>query len=239
MPDKNQSNQRFVNLYINNSYIINDAYERIMTVIHAHKTNNNLNSILITGCEPGAGTTSVAINLAIVLSNSNWRVVLVDSDFQKNNDRKRINEQVSFGLFDYFMKEAAFEDIVYDTNFEYLKYIPSGNVSANPVKMLYSPFFKKFYDELGSISDFIIFDSPSLNISSGACILASRADATILIVSYDSTTTVQLRSAKRELENAEANIMGAILNKVSKKEYGEYLKNYDYIRNIGNNQKLD
>ena len=54
-------------LYRQTNRIVNDAFDRLAVEIHLKKQQNGFKTFLLCGCEPGAGTTTISIDLAMRL----------------------------------------------------------------------------------------------------------------------------------------------------------------------------
>lgn len=219
-------------LYRHRNSIVNDAYDRMVSGIHLHKKSSGYSTFTVTGCEPGAGATTIAISLAISMAISGQKTVLVDTDMKKGSNHKRLNQEIEFGLSHYLTGEASTDSIFCDTNYGNLKYITCGQVHDNAVELLCSNNFDKLMAYIKDNFDIAIFDSPSLNATVDASILAARTDAVILVAEQNKTTTTQIRASKRELDNVGANLLGIVLNQVDKKEYKRFLKHYDYYKRM-------
>jgi Mrp family chromosome partitioning ATPase len=66
--------------------------------------------------------------------------------------------------------------------------------------------------ELRKEFSYVLMDSPPINIYSDALALGQSADGVILIVSANSTRREAARKAKECLQNAGAQLLGAVLN---------------------------
>jgi capsular exopolysaccharide synthesis family protein len=221
-----------LDLYRHKNSIVNDAYDRMVAGIHLQKKNSGYSTYTITGCEPGAGTTTIAISLAISLAISGWKTVLIDTDMKKGEVNKRLNQEIQYGLSDYLSYAVPMETIFCETNFTNLKYITCGPTRDNDVEMLCSNRFDQLMSHIKENFDMAIFDSPSLNASVDAGILAAKTDTVILVAEQNVTKISQIKAAKRELDNTGANLLGIVLNHVGRDEYKHYLKNYDYFRKL-------
>jgi Mrp family chromosome partitioning ATPase len=56
-------------------------------------------------------------------------------------------------------------------------------------------------------------------------------DAVILVASLGETSKQQLHDAKKKLENYDAKLIGAIINKVEMSEFKRHIKDFDYFKN--------
>ena len=60
-----------IDLYSNTSQVMNDAIDRIVVEIHNKRKNDEgAQKILLTGCGPQCGTTSVSIGLGIAFASA-------------------------------------------------------------------------------------------------------------------------------------------------------------------------
>ncbi|WP_034451999.1 CpsD/CapB family tyrosine-protein kinase [Butyrivibrio sp. AE2032] len=218
-------------IYKNDSFVLNDAFDQAVMNLHILKKQNGYKSFVICGCETGDGTTTVAINLAAALAGSGWNTVLIDGDMRKKNDYKRLNENASQGLSDYLMDRLLFEEIIYDTTTENLSYIPCGELIDNPVRLLCSGKMNKIREDLAKKFDFIIFDMPAINAAMDAKVMATDADATILVSSIGHTYKKSLLDAANTLKEVNANLIGTIINKTDMEQYVASHEEYDYFQN--------
>ena len=219
-----------IELYRNDSQTVIDAFDRIVVHIFMQKEKKQHKFFVICGCNPGAGTTSTAVELAISLAVAGWKTVLVDADLRKENQYKRLNQKVKAGLSDYIVDKELGTSICCATNWPGLDYIACGrNRDETPVKMLCSVRMGELMEELRQKYDFVIFDVPSLNSAVDAKILASKADCTFLVVESGVTTFKNLSSAKKQMDEAGANVAGVIENKLPMEEYRKVVKDYNYF----------
>ncbi len=220
---------RKLDIYKNDNYVLNDAFDQAVMNIHIYKKHYGYKSFVICGCEAGDGATTVAINLAAALASSGWNTVLVDGDMRKKNDYKRLNEMTTNGLSDFLMDKVSFGKIVYETTTDNLSYIPCGELIDNPVRLLCSDKMNEAREELSSRFDFIIYDMPAVNASMDAEVIAVNTDATILVNSMRQTSKKGLVAAANALSDVKANLIGTIINKTDIDQYSSYHGDYDYF----------
>ncbi|MFY9413813.1 MAG: capsular biosynthesis protein, partial [Tepidanaerobacteraceae bacterium] len=86
----------------------------------------------------------------------------------------------------------------------------------------------KFIEEVSSIYDTVLFDTPPVNSVADASILSSRMDGVILVVEAGSTEREAVIIAKQQLEKVNARILGVVLNKVQQRSGSYYYYYYYY-----------
>ena len=200
-----------------------EAFNRIAVEISMQKKKNGYKSYAICGSDQGIGSTTVAINLAISTALTNWNTLLIDSDLRKRNELKRLNEGLEGGLSDYLSGNAAFNTIVYSTDYGHLSYIPCGKTLDNPISLLCSNRLDEFIKEAEKEYDFILWDTSAVNRSVDTKIIASKSDAT-LIVAAQNQLSDDLKMTQEILNKAGANILGVIANRIDRSEYENLYK---------------
>jgi Mrp family chromosome partitioning ATPase len=82
--------------------------------------------------------------------------------------------------------------------------------------------------DLGAQADIVILDGPPVLVTD-ATILASKVDAVLLVLGANRTRRAEATIALKQLERADANVIGAVLNRVSAGRDNYYrLYQYDY-----------
>ncbi|MDF2484870.1 MAG: CpsD/CapB family tyrosine-protein kinase [Herbinix sp.] len=223
--------KKIIDFYSNTNHFINDAIDRIVVEIHLKKQRDGYKKFMISGCEPGVGTTTIAINLAISMAQSGWKTILIDGDLRKITKYKRLNDELDLGLSDYLAGESLYPQTVYDTNHKNLFYLPSGSKTVNPISLLCSVKVDEVLDQLCKDYDYVIMDMPSITTSVDANVIASKMDGVILVTEYAKTDLSSVRESWDILNKSGGNIAGIILNKINTAEYGHIKKNFDYYKN--------
>ena len=105
--------------------------------------------------------------------------------------------------------------------------LSSGTRPHNPSELLSSGRMKELLARFQQAFGYVVIDTPPINAVTDALILASGADATILVVEQNRTTIPDLRHAVHSLQQVGANIAGVVLNKL-KAGSEEYHYSYRY-----------
>lgn len=222
----------YLEFYRLDNQVVNDAYDRLAAYINLRKDTDSISSFTITGCEPKAGVTTIAVNLAITMASAGWKTILINADLKKERDIGNQKLKNKFGLSQYLSGYVPIDKIINSTKWENLCFISNGKTGYNSVELLYSEYMDSLISRLKEKFDIIIIDAPSINAVVDASIIASKTDTTILIAKQKSTKTAYIKSAKRELDHVGANIMGIVMNHVDKNVYRNYLKYYNYLKRI-------
>lgn len=218
-----------LNIYARESAVLAGALDKVIFTMLLNKKKLGLKSYLFCGSEPGAGTTSLAIDISVSLSQAGWKTVLIDADLRKDTRYKRLSRQDELGLSNYLQHEVSMDQIITSTTQSKLEVVPSGAMCCNPMALLSSPSLDVLLKEFYETYDFIIIDSPAMNSSTDANVLAAAADGTILVVAYGISSSEILKNNYEGLKKQEANLLGVVFNLADSVVYREYQKNYDYF----------
>lgn len=216
-------------LYRQNNPVVNDAFDRLAVNIHLKKQQEGLKTFLFCGCEPGVGTTTIAIDLAISMSTAGWKTLLVDGDMRKTSDYKHLNNNADVGLYEYLDKKIDETLIYYDTNYDNLTFVPNGQCKGGQVNYLCSEKMQKLVKTWKEEYDYVIIDVPACASAVDGSILAGQVDGVVMVASLNYSSRKGIHQAKTALEKAGANILGIVANRVSRKEYKKHVSNYDYF----------
>ena len=222
---------RKINLYQNQSDLVNASLDDIILKLMQKRRNNPIKTLLFCGAEPAVGTTTITIDLAISMAQGKNKVILIDSDMRKLAEYKRLGETPLFGLSDFLSDKVSLSEIINSTNINNLDYITCGLSGGQSAKLLSSNNLDKLISSLSNSYDFIVFDSPSLGAVSDAAMLAMLVDGILLIAELGMTMKSNIRRSVQNLSGSYNKILGILINKVDKPEYRVYMRNYDYFQN--------
>lgn len=221
-----------ISLYRNEDTNITNAYENAVLNLTLSKDQNGYKAFVLCGCEPGVGTTSTVVELAISLALAGSTTIILDGDLKKENDYKKLNDDLEYGLVDYIKDDVEIDKITFKTSWDNLEYIPCGNLQGkNKLQMLYSPKIKTLVEYLKTIYDYVLIDAPAISSSLDSVLLAMKSDAVILVSALNGSKKKNLEFAMEQIKDSGANLIGVIQNKVSMKEYRQYASDYDYYNN--------
>lgn len=208
-----------------------EAYKVLRSNIQFCSIDKRIKTLAITSCSPGEGKTTTAINLAISMARASKRVLLVDTDLRKPMLAKYLTAQNTMGLTNYISGQVSIDDIICSTTEENFYFIGCGPVPPNPAEMVSSETFKRFVEAVQKDFDIVIFDTPPLGNVIDSAIISSYTDGTLIVIKSKSVDFHLAQRVKEQLENANAKILGVVLNRLKKSEYKGYYSNYKYYGN--------
>ena len=208
-----------------------EAYRALRTSIQYANPDQLTRTVLVTSAVPGEGKTTTVANLAAVIAQTERRILLVGSDMRKPEIHLLFGTPKEPGLTDILTGRVNWRSAVHGTDVESLKLIPSGAIPPNPAEILGSKHMTVFLEEIRADFDMILFDSPPALGFADAAVLGNKVDSSFLVIEAGKTTAQMVARVKVILENVNARVVGAILNKVkSDLSYGYGYYDRDYYK---------
>jgi succinoglycan biosynthesis transport protein ExoP len=170
--------------------------------------------IAITSALPDEGKTVVSCCLSYALAQSGKKTILIDCDLRRAGMSRLLDmREYDHGLIEYLdgKTEISFDDLSGQRIFCVLPLRPS---NEQPDHLLTGEAFIRLLDELRSRFDHIVLDLPPVLPIASTPVLASRADATVMITRWRNTSRFALRAALRRLPPDQVNLVGLALNQV-------------------------
>lgn len=204
-----------------------ESYRMIRSNIQFMFIDNPGRAILVTGPMPGDGKSITAVNLAIAMASSEKRTVIVDADMRNPDLHKVFDVSNSNGLTEQLRQPEHHKNVfLHETKVKGLQLLTAGEEPPNPSELLGSQRMKQLVNGLTVDADVVIFDSPPAAYVSDAAVLSRLVDGVVLVISAGKTRREEAKQAIFNLEQADANILGVVLNRVSGKRDGYYYR-YD------------
>ncbi len=223
-----------INKKITLDFRLSEAFKTLRTNIDF--CGDDVKTIAFTSCVPGEGKSSVSFNLTISMIEAGKRVLFIDADMRKSvlGGRYQMSKSTG-GLAHYLAGRKPLEECIFMTNIPRLFLIPTGAVPPNPAELLGVKRFGHALETLRDQFDYIIIDTPPLGSVIDSAIVAKQCDGVVLVME---TKMIGRNFAERvidQLNKAECNILGVVLNKVEigGKYYGRYYGKY-YGKYYGN-----
>lgn len=224
--DKLLTQKRRLIAHTNPKMPVAEQYRTIRTNIQFSSVDKDIRTLLLTSSGPGEGKSTTAANLAIVYAQQSKKVLLIDADLRKPTAHYSFKLENYAGLTNLLTKQATLESVVKETEIPNLSVLTSGPIPPNPSELLASSYLDELIELMKEKFDLIIFDTPPTLAVTDAQILSNKVDGSILVTSSNKTDKEAAKKAKGLLLNANANILGVILNNRKIDESSHYYYYY-------------
>jgi succinoglycan biosynthesis transport protein ExoP len=197
--------------------------------------------ILVTSAMMQEGKSFTSLNLAVVLSQTGQKVLLVDSDMRRPAINKYLGISTNRGLSACL---AGTEDsaamIMKIEEIPGIYIMPAGHMPPYPSEMLASEAMPQLVQRWREEFRYIVIDTPPVLAVTDAVVCARIADAVVLVARSEKTGRQSLVRARDLLKKARANIAGVVVNDLSfdsveyRQYYGYYGKDHQGYYHNGN-----
>ena len=182
---------------------------------------------LITSASRGEGKSTVASHLALTVARFRGKKSLVvDADLRRPRLHQIFNVPKEPGLFECLNGEIDPLEAVKDTPIENLKVIPAGRRVKSPAHLFEGDIMTEIFEKIKFYYDIVIVDSAPVISVSDPMLISSVVDGVIMVLLAGRTPTKVAQRAKNILLDADANLLGIVVNNLS--EVLPYYYDYKY-----------
>ena len=224
-PSNSYVNQRRHILGNGSNFYIREAYKTLRTNVRFFLSGDGCKKFCITSGLAGEGKSITILNLAISFAETGSKVLLIDADLRRPTMARLLIEKASPGLSNVLAGLATVEEAIRPEMYPNLDVMFSGDVPPNPSELLGSDKMKEMLETMSKKYDYILVDTPPVNVVSDASIVTNLLDGVLLLVRQGSSRRDAIKRAVANLELTGIKPIGFVLNGVdleSKKGYGYY-----------------
>lgn len=171
--------------------------------------------ILVTSTLPGEGKTTVAVNLALSLSQSGARAILVDLDLRKPSVKKALGvEAASRGVPELLSGEdkvSVLEALV-PLEGSTLRLLAGDQPAQDARQQLTSRRLGAVLEQLRREADYVILDTPPSGILADSAGVARLADGTLYVLRSGAVEVSHIVDSLQFLSETGTPVIGCVLN---------------------------
>jgi capsular exopolysaccharide synthesis family protein len=202
-----------------------EQYRRLGATLHALQAERGVKTLMVSSAVSQEGKTLTVINLALTLSESyNRRVLLIDADLRRPTVHKIFGISNSTGLSDVIRRGG--EQLPLIEVSPHLVVLPAGRLNAAaPMAELTSDRLPALIKQLSAQFDWVLIDTPPTGMLPDARLVARVADAILFVIGAGVAPYEIVQRALAELGDQ---VIGAVLNRVDERNlvstdyYGAY-----------------
>lgn len=196
-------------------FAVHEAYNEFRANLRFTVYKNECKKLIISSPVPEDGKSTTSSNIAISIAQTGAKVLLIDCDLRKGKIHNIFNLKSVPGLSDVLSGMASDDEVLLKTKYENLRVIPLGVIPPNPTELLGSASMEELIKRMEKKFDYIIIDSPPVNVVSDVLSLVSLVDGIVIVVREGVTSHPNISNALTKYKLAEANILGFVINGIS------------------------
>jgi len=189
-----------------------EQYRRLAARLHLAQAQRGTKVVMISSALPGEGKTLTAANVALTLSHSyKRRVLLIDGDLRRPGVHELFKVPNISGLNDGIRAQTV-QKVPLIRWSEWLTLLTAGRPDSDPMSVLSSDRMRQIIAEASAMFDWVIVDTPPVGLLTDASLLAAIVDAVILVVQAGRTPFHEIDKVVQAI--GRESILGVVLNKV-------------------------
>lgn len=190
------------------------CFDILRTKVLQAMRKDGFRTLAITSPMPECGKTTIAVNLALSVSQlADHRTLLADLDLRRPKIDQYLGLHPDRDLSDYLEGQAPLEEVLIDPGMPGLVVLTNAKAYRNAAEMLTGPKIRSLVGILaaGDTASVSIFDLPPMLPTDDTIAFLPQVDCVLLVVEDGSTKKPELQETLRLLGNA--TLLGVVLNK--------------------------
>jgi capsular exopolysaccharide synthesis family protein len=198
-------------------YLVN--YDTDFTIVEAYKTarlnmmftkaTGDRKAFVFTSCLSSEGKTTTCANMGVVFARIH-RTLIIDADMRKSSIHKLMNTSNDKGLSTVLGRIDNLEDAIVSSGIPNLDILPAGPLPPNPNELLASDYLREIINNLEEKYDYIMIDSPPINVVSDAFHLNKNTAGIIFVVAEGITSHHEIKRAIKNITLSNGKVLGFI-----------------------------
>lgn len=205
-----------------------EQIRNIRTAINYTGHGKKVKTILVSSFQPGEGKSFASLNLGVAYALLNKRTVILEFDLRKPMLSKSLGINGKKGISNILVGKSELYDVlveVPDHNGN-LYVLPAGSLPPNPAELISGTIMPDLMRALEEQFDYIIIDSPPLNVVTDATLLQDYADITLVVLRQNYTSKFAYEKLNQRITQHPDQPIYIILNDTGKKR--RYEDKYGY-----------
>jgi protein-tyrosine kinase len=197
-----------------------EQYRRLAARLLMAQAERGARIVMVTSAFPGEGKTLTATNLALTLSESYKRkVLLIDADLRRPWVHQIFQVPNVSGLNDG-LRDGSDRKIPLLNFTENLSILTAGRPEPDPMSVLSGDRMRRVLEEAGDRFEWVIIDTPPVALLTDAHLLSSLVHAVVLVVQSGKTPLPAIKTAVEAV--GRERILGVVLNRVESTAQSAY-----------------
>jgi len=202
------------------SFLTRESYKTLRTNVNfALADQEGCKVIAMTSSMQSEGKSISTLNVAISFAEAGNKVLTVDCDLRRPKLARLVGISSSNGLTDLLIHPELEGEVFFNYR-PNLDVLLSGRIPPNPSELLGSARMENLLSSLRERYDYIILDTPPVNVVTDAAVLSRWTDGILFIVRAGQTERGAVAHALDQLNYAKARVLGFVFNGVDTETTG-------------------
>lgn len=171
------------------------------------------NVLMVTSVAENEGKSTLAVNVAIAMSEKGKKVLLIDADLRKPACYKMLEYfWRGPGIVEVVSGRVALQDAIFQMKDSGLYMLLARRGVSTSVEISGSEEMAKLVADVRERFDYVVLDTPPMSVAPDAECIMELADATLLVVRQNTVTANIINGAIDTLRGAKSKLLGCVIN---------------------------
>jgi capsular exopolysaccharide synthesis family protein len=209
-----------------------EGFRALRSNLNFLNPNQDKQVYLVTSSVSGEGKTYIAENLSIVFAKSGKKTLVIGADLRRPKLYSDFGFDNTKGISSHVLSDVALKEVILRSEIENLDILVAGPLPPNPSDALLTEKFSMMMENLRSIYDIIVLDTPPLGLVADALTLMNYSDINIYVTRQSYTKKGLLTYMNDMYTKRRLNHLHIVFNDV-KEGSGAYGYGYGYGSGYG------
>ncbi|MHB9131496.1 MAG: GumC family protein [Armatimonadota bacterium] len=212
------------------SFGLLESFRMLRNNIAFLSVDKPIKTIAITSAGSGEGKSTTCVNLAIAMAMEGKRAIVVECDLRCPSLHELLHLSRGTGLTSVITGMQSVEQAIRRSTSGDFDILLAGPLPPNPPEVLNSLQMRRIITALAEQYDIVILDCPPVVGLSDVPVISTLVDGLLLVIRMDCTRQRLLQAAIRHLAQAQARLLGVVINSLDLRHngYGYYYQNYSH-----------
>jgi polysaccharide biosynthesis transport protein len=206
-----------------------EAFRTIKVSIDLFSTTKPTRAIGITSTNPNEGKSTIAANLARLISHAGGKAILLDCDLRNPSLTRSLAPGAELGLLDVLSGKRLLSDVLWTDPTTSLAFVPmvAKTRLSHTNEILASAAMKKLISALREVYDYVLIDLPPLTPVVDVRSTNQIVDSYLFVIEWGQTSVETVERALSSAPLVYENLLGVILNKADLEAMRNYSRGAD------------
>lgn len=219
-----KENYSHIEVEFNPNSHVSYAIQKFVMNLEFSNIDSQYKVIQITSTLPTEGKTTLVGNLSYLLAQKGYKTLIIDLDLRKPKINRIFDHPNTIGLNEYLLGSITLEEAIVQTD-KQIDYIPSGSKTDSVASVLESKKLQSLIDSLREKYDYIILDTPPMQVNADALMASRLADGVLYVVGNNIVKKTLVKEGVNTLKRRNKPIIGIVLTQVKEPRRHTYYYN--------------
>jgi polysaccharide biosynthesis transport protein len=217
--------------------VVAESFRQVRATITERMAHARHKSLLVVSGMPSSGGSTVVANLAAAAAAGDQRILIIDANFRRPAQHRIFKIGETPGLAEVLGGTHTLDQATQPSSVENLSILTCGSPTARHFERLATEKMTAVIREASDKYDLVIIDVAPAMVSGDANAMASRCDASMIVVRAFNEKRGMVNRLKNELQEGRAELLGVLVNGVRSAAGGYLRRNIKATHEYQNNGK--